>query len=126
VDGIHYDYFGFVTTYTREGDDARMKMARQLGYEVESQWKYPPVRLSSDYYEYYVDAPGDAKIPEKLHRQLSALLGFYSANEERFKIEYLNSLTLQATRKADLKSNPPKEAEEIIVNYTPLRGEDAE
>jgi hypothetical protein len=54
------------------------------------------------------------------------LLGFYSANEERFKIEYLNSLTLQATRKADLKSNPPKEAEEIIVNYTPLRGEDAE
>jgi hypothetical protein len=72
-----------------------------------------------------VDAPWDAEIPEKLHRQLSALLGFYSANEEKFKIEYLNSRTLQAAREADLKSNPPKEAKEVIINYTPLRGEDA-
>ncbi|NCT41880.1 MAG: hypothetical protein GW778_09525, partial [Alphaproteobacteria bacterium] len=51
-DDIHYDYFGFVTNYTREGDEARMKMFKELGYEAESQWKYPPVRLSSDYNEY--------------------------------------------------------------------------
>ena len=124
-DDIHYDYFGFVTNYTREGDEARMKMFKELGYEAESQWKYPPVRLSSDYNEYYVDAPWDAEIPEKLHRQLSALLGFYSANEEKFKIEYLNSRTLRAAREADLKSNPPREAKEVLINFTPLRGEDA-
>ena len=124
-DDIHYDYFGFVTSYTREGDEARMKMFKELGYEAESQWKYPPVRLSSDYNEYYVDAPWDAEIPEKLHRQLSALLGFYSANEEKFKREYLNSRMLQAAREADLKSNPPKEVKEVIMNYSPLRGEDA-
>jgi len=124
-DDIHYDYFGFVTNYTREGDEARMKMFKELGYEAESQWKYPPVRLSSDYNEYYVDAPWDAEIPEKLHRQLSALLGFYSANEEKFKREYLNSRMLQAAREADLKSNPPKEVKEVIMNYSPLRGEDA-
>ena len=125
ADDIHYDYFGFVTNYTREGDEARMKMFKELGYEAESQWKYPPVRLSSDYNEYYVDAPWDAEIPEKLHRQLSALLGFYSANEEKFKREYLNSRMLQAAREADLKSNPPKEVKEVIMNYSPLRGEDA-
>ena len=124
-DDIHYDYFGFVTNYTREGDEARMKMFKELGYEAESQWKYPPVRLSSDYNEYYVDAPWDAEIPEKLHRQLSALLGFYSANEEKFKREYLNSRMLQAAREADLKSNPPKEVKEVIMNYSPLRGEEA-
>ena len=124
-DDIHYDYFGFVTNYTREGDEARMKMFKELGYEAESQWKYPPVRLSSDYNEYYVDAPWDAEIPEKFHRQLSALLGFYSANEEKFKREYLNSRMLQAAREADLKSNPPKEVKEVIMNYSPLRGEDA-
>ena len=125
ADDIHYDYFGFVTNYTREGDEARMKMFKELGYEAESQWKYPPVRLSSDYNEYYVDAPWDAEIPEKLHRQLSALLGFYSANEEKFKREYLNSRMLQAAREADLKSNPPKEVKEVIMNYSPLRGEEA-
>lgn len=126
VDDIHYDYFGFVTNYTREGDEARMKMFKELGYEAESQWKYPPVRLSSDYSEYYVDAPWDAEIPEKLHRQLSALFAYYLKNEEKFKIEYLNSRTLQAAREANLKANPPKEAEEVIMNYSPLRGEDAE
>jgi hypothetical protein len=126
ADDIHYDYFGFVMSYTREGDEARMKMAKELGYEAESQWKYPPVRLSADYHEYYVDAPWDAEIPEKLHRQLSALFAYYLKNEEKFKIEYLNSRTLQAAREANLKSNPPKEAKEVIMNYSPLRGEDAE
>jgi hypothetical protein len=126
ADDVHYDYFGFVTNYTREGDEARMKMFKELGYEAESQWKYPPVRLSSDYSEYYVDAPWDAEIPEKLHRQLSALFAYYLKNEEKFKIEYLNSRTLQAAREANLKANPPKEAKEVIMNYSPLRGEDAE
>jgi len=32
---------------------------------------------------------------------------------------------LQAAREADLKSNPPKEVKEVIMNYSPLRGEEA-
>jgi hypothetical protein len=123
---FQYSYFGFVTSYTREGEERWIEMAEKYGYKGESRWKYPPVRLSSDYYEYFVDAPSDADIPEKLYRQLDALLGFYLTNEESLEIEHLNSAMLSNAHRKDLAENPRVKPERVIMNYTPLRGKDAE
>ena len=125
-EGVQYDYFGFVTSYTQEDEAARIQFAQEQGHHAESHWEYPPVSFSSDYYEYFVDAPWDAEIPEKLYRQLNALFNFYLEGEERFRIEYLNTKTLQAAHEADLKANPPQKAKQVIMNYTPLRGKAAE
>lgn len=123
---VHYDYFGFVTNYTLEGEETRIQVAKEHGYDAESRWKYPPVSLSDNTNEYYIEAPWDTEIPDKLYRQLDALFGYYLEHEERFRIEYLNAKALHAAYKADLKANPPKEPKEVIMNYTPLRGEDAQ
>lgn len=125
-EGVQYDYFGFVTSYTREDDAARIQFAQEQGHQIESLWEYPPVSFSPDYYEYFVDAPLDTEIPEKLYRQLNALFSFYLEEEERFRIEYLNSRALQAAHEADLKENPPEKPKQVIMNYTPLRGEAAQ
>jgi hypothetical protein len=122
---MEYGYFGFITNYTQAGEEARQQMAKEHGFEAESRWKYPPVRLASDYYEYFVDAPLDVQVPEKLYRQLDALLAYYLSNKDRLEIEYHNSRMLQAMHEKNLKEHPPIKAKKVIMNYSPLRGEDA-
>ena len=117
ADGIQYNYFGFVTAYSYE--------AKQ-GAVIKSNWKTPPVVFSADQYEYFIDAHWDTQVPEKLYRQLDALFGYYLANRERLEIEHKNARLLQAAQKKDLEENPPKKPKQIIMNYTPLRGEAAE
>jgi len=48
-----------------------------------------------------------------------------AATAAQKQIPISNSRMLQAAREADLKSNPPKEGKEVIMNYSPLRGEEA-
>ena len=126
VDGIQYSYFGFITHYSEEAEQQRIQFAADQGFEVESRWKTPPVVFSDEYYEYYVDAPWDAEIPEKLYRQLDVLFGFYLSNYERLRIQHLNTEMLQSAKEKDLAENPPVKPKQVIMNYTPLRGEAAE
>lgn len=126
ANGIQYSYFGFITHYTEESEQQRIQLAADQGFEVESRWKTPPVVFSDEYYEYYVDAPWDAEIPEKLYRQLDVLFGFYLSNYERLRIQHLNAEMLQLAKEKDLAKNPPVKSKQVIMNYTPLRGEAAE
>lgn len=125
-DGVRYSYLGFLTHYSEAAEQARLTRAQEQGLEITSNWKIPPVVFSDEYYEYFVDAAWDAKIPEKLYRQLDALMGFYLSNYERLSIEHSNAAMLQAAREKDLKENPPVKPAQIIMNYTPLRGQAAE
>lgn len=126
VDGVQYSYFGFITHYTEESEQERIQFAAEQGFEVESRWKTPPVVFSDEYYEYYVDAPWDAEIPDKLYRQLDALFGFYLSNYERLRVQHLNTKMLQSAKEKDLAENPPVKPTQVIMNYTPLCGEAAE
>lgn len=126
ANGIQYDYFGFVTAYGCKAEEKRLAMATEQGAYIKSNWKMPPVTFSDDHYEYFIDAPWDTQVPEKLYRQLDALFGYYLANLERLEIEHKNARLLQAAREKDLKENPPRKQKQIIMNYTPLRGEDAD
>lgn len=126
AEDIQYDYFGFVTVYSYETEHVRPAMTTGQGAFIESNWKTPPVVFSTEHYEYFVDVPLDSQVPEKLYRQLDALFGYYLANLERLEIEHKNAQLLQAAQKRDLEENPPKKPKQIILNYTPLRGEAAE
>lgn len=126
ANGIQYDYFGVIIAYSYEAEEERLAMATEQGASVESNWKTPPVVFSAGQYEYFIDAPRDTQVPEKLYKQLDALLGYYLANLKHLEIEYKNARLLQAAQKKDLEENPPKKPKQIIMNYTPLRGEDAE
>ena len=73
ANGIQYNYFGFVTAYSYEAEQKYLATATEQGIFIESNWKTPPVVFSEEEYEYFVDAPLYAKVPEKLYRQLDAL-----------------------------------------------------
>lgn len=110
-----YMYFGFVTPYTREDEQARIEFAAERGFEVESRWKEPPVKFSEDRYEYVVMADG-ADVPEKLYRQLDAVLGYYVAHKEELEIEHKNALTLQEAHEKYKRENPPQ-PKETLINF---------
>lgn len=119
IDGqTHYDYFGFIYPYDDKAEEERLVKAAELGYEVESRWKEPPVTLSEDYYEYVVVAADPSAVPEKLYRQLDALFGYYLENKTELEIRYKNARTMEAARKKDLEENPP-EPKESITNFWP-------
>ncbi|MFW6218032.1 MAG: hypothetical protein ACOC4K_03455 [Verrucomicrobiota bacterium] len=113
TEGFDYTYFGFVTPYTREGEQARIDFAAERGFEIESRWKEPPVGFSEDRYEYAVVAEG-ADVPEKLHRQLEAVLGHYVEHKEELEIGHKNAETLRAAREKYLRENPPRPRETVI------------
>jgi hypothetical protein len=117
-EGYDYMYFGFVTTYTEEAELTRLQLAREMGFEAESRWKEPPVRFSPDKYkyEYVVIANKSDKVPEKLYRQLDAVLGHYLANKEALEISHHNAVTLEAARKKYLEENPPA-PKQTMVNF---------
>ena len=110
-----YMYFGFVTPYTREDEQARIEFAAERGFEVESRWKEPPVKFSEDRYEYVVMANG-ADVPEKLYRQLDAVLGYYVAHKEELEIEHKNAQTLQEAHEKYKRENPPQ-PKETLINF---------
>lgn len=111
----HYMYFGFIVPYTREGEQTRIEFAAERGFEVESRWKKPPVEFPEDRYEYVVMADG-ADVPEKLYRQLDAVLGYYVAHKEELEIEHENARTLEAAREKYMRKNPPQ-AKETLINF---------
>ena len=126
ADGYQYDYFGFIYLHDWESEDERLAAAAEAGYRAESRWKYPPVVFSKGYFEYFVDAAPDALVPEKLYRQMDALFGYYLAHRKEFEVRHKNAVLLQAAREKSLKERPPVAPKEVIMNYTPLRGKDAE
>ena len=126
ADGYQYDYFGFIYPYDREAEKERLAAATEAGYPAESRWKYPPVVFSKEYFEYFVDAAPGALVPEKLYRQMDALFAYYLAHREEFEVRHKNAVLLQAAHEKNLKERPPVEPKEVIMNYTPLRGKDAE
>lgn len=102
-----YAYFGFVTAYTKAEEMVRLESARKMGVEVESRWKEPPVRFSGDRFDYVVLAEEPSEVPEKLYRQMDALLDYYKTHRESLVIEWQNRQTLAAAREAYFKENPP-------------------
>ncbi|MFP4068669.1 MAG: hypothetical protein ACLFVC_00680 [Opitutales bacterium] len=126
ADGYRYDYFGFIHAYDRESERERLAAAAEAGYPAESRWKQPPVVFSNENFEYFVDAGRTDRVPEKLYRQMDALFAYYLAHREEFEIRHKNAAMLQAARLKSLKERPPVEPKEVIMNYTPLRGENAE
>lgn len=126
TDGYRYDYFGFIYAYERETERKRLTAFAEAGYPAESRWKYPPVAFSSESFEYFVDAAAGARVPQKLYRQMDALFAYYLAHREEFEVRHKNAVLLQAAREKSLKERPPVEPKEVIMNYTPLRGKDAE
>lgn len=116
AEGYDYMYFGFVSHYTSEGEAVRMELAKEHGFEAESRMKSPPVRFSGTEPEYIVLAEDPAGVPEKLYRQLDALIGYYAANSAALEIEYMNSRTLAAAREKYLEENPPQ-PRETVVNF---------
>lgn len=117
-----YMYFGFVTPYTKEDEQRHIQIAREHGVEVESRWKEPPVAFTGGSYEYIVITEDTAKVPDKLYRQLDALIGHYVAHREELEIEYENSQTLEAARQQYLKENPPQ-PRETLVNFWKIEDE---
>lgn len=126
ANGYRYDYFGFIYVYDRETEKERLAAAAEAGFPAESRWKYPPVVFADDYFEYFVDAAPGALVPEKLYRQMDALFAYYLAHREEFEVRHKNAVLLQAALEKSLKDRPPVEPKEVIMNYTPLRGKDAE
>jgi len=116
AEGYDYMYFGFVSHYTSEGEAIRMKLAKEHGFDAESRMKTPPVRFSGTEPEYIVLAEDPARVPEKLYRQLDALIGYYAANREALEIEHKNARILAAARKKYLEENPPQ-PRETVVNF---------
>ncbi|TVP81971.1 MAG: hypothetical protein EA353_00995 [Puniceicoccaceae bacterium] len=125
-DGYRYDYFGFIYTFDRESERQRIEMAAKFGYHAESRWKIPPFVFSGEHYEYFVDAAPDAQVPEKLYQQLDALFAYYAEHREEFEVRRKNTDMLQAARKQSLEARPAGKPKQIIMNYTPLRGEAAQ
>ncbi|MGB0743667.1 MAG: hypothetical protein ACPGSB_03985 [Opitutales bacterium] len=111
-----YSYFGFTTVYTREMDAQRAALAAEHGVEVEPLWEEPPVSFTEGQYEYYVEADATTVIPDKLHRQLSALFGYYLANKESLEVRHLNSKKLAEKRAEYLEANPP-EPQPTVINF---------
>jgi len=126
ADGYHYDYFGFVYPYNKERERRRFAAVAEAGYPAESRWKYPPVVFPKGHFEYLVDAAPDARVPEKLYRQMDALFAYYLAHRDEFEVRHENAVLRQAAREKSLKERPSVEPKEVIMNYTPLRGKEAE
>jgi len=117
-DDYDYTFFGFVTNYTREGEANRIKLAEAHGYHtLESRWKMPPVEFSPDQFEYVVVVADESTpVPEKLYRQLDAVLGYYVANRERLEVEHYNSVAIQKARREYLEENPPA-PKRTMINF---------
>lgn len=118
VGDYQYHYFGFITAFSRESERIRIEMAKAHGFEAQSRWKEPPVNFSDDSYEYVVVADDVAQVPEKLYRQLDALLSEYLSRKTEWEISYKNARTLEAARQQDLKENPPT-PEDSVTNFWP-------
>jgi hypothetical protein len=116
VGDYDYNYFGFVTSYTREMDEQRQQFAAEHGAEVEPLWEEPPVSFTEEQYEYYVETDDSSQIPEKLYRQLDAIFGHYLANKEAWEVEYHNSQKLAEKRKEYLEANPPV-PQPTVINF---------
>ncbi|GEM_PF-1552144 len=118
-----YMYFGFVTSYTVEGEASRLQFAADQGFpDIESRWKTPPVQFSPDQFEYTVIADQSAEIPDKLFRQLSAALGYYLASRETLETEYLNSVTMENARRQFEEENPPA-PKQTMINFWKVQAE---
>ena len=125
ADGIRYDCFLCIESLTRENDWESARAARRRGVPVESRWKTPPRPLAADGADYVVEGVPDEAVPAALRRQLDALFSHYLANREKYDTMYQNWLLLREARRRDLEENPPKPADRLIINYTPLRGDAA-
>jgi len=114
-----YLYFGFVTNITHEEEAIRLELARQHGFpDIESRWKTPPIAFSSDQFEYVVIADDPAQVPQKLYRQLDAVLGHYLANREELEVMHHNTQTLEKARQAYLEAHPPSPKPTMINFWT--------
>ena len=118
-----YMYFGFVTNYTREDEAARLEFAKEKGFsDVVSRWKTPPVQLSPDQFEYVVVVDSATAVPQKLYRQLNAVLGHYVANQEDLETAHHNSVALENARRKYLEENPPA-PKQTMVNFWKIESE---
>lgn len=114
----HYTYFAMAQTITREGEEKRREMAAKMGYDYESRWQRPPVKLSDETLEYVVVTETSEAVPEKLYEQMDALFAFYLEKRESLEADYLNAQKLRIAREKFLKENPP-EKKPSITNFWP-------
>ena len=123
--GVRYDYLGLPTTvYTREALDAQLRFAQEYAKEhgmevpegIPSFWEEPPYPFTDGQYEYYVIADDPAQVPEKLYRQMNAVLGYYVSELPRLKIEHLNSETMEKARAKFREENPPV-PQPTVINF---------
>lgn len=123
--GVRYDYLGLPTTvYTREGVAERLRFAQKYAKEhgikipkgIPSFWEEPPYPFSEGQYEYYVIADDPAQVPEKLYRQMNAVLSYYIMEQPRLKIEHLNSETMARARAKFREENPPV-PQPTVINF---------
>lgn len=124
--GIAYDCFFAVEKRSSELEKERAAAARRYGTNHSSRWMVPPRTFSNRPCGYFVVTEADVEVPERLHRQLTALFGHYLQHRKRFDTLERNAQLLREARGRDLELNPPKKPERVILNFTPLRGEAAE
>jgi len=118
TESTHYTYFAMAQTITREGEEKRQEMAAKLGYDYESRWQRPPVKLSDETLEYVVVTETSEAVPEKLYEQMDALFAFYLEKRESLEADYLNAQKLRIAREKFLQENPP-EKKPSITNFWP-------
>lgn len=118
TESAHYTYFAMAQTITREGEEKRKEMTAKMGYDYESRWEHPPVKLSDETLEYVVVTETSEAVPEKLHEQMDALFAFYLEKRESLEVDYLNAQKLRIAHEKFLKENPP-EKKPSITNFWP-------
>lgn len=116
--GYSYNHLGFVDHVSAELEAERMAMATALGHApFETRWKEPPVAFSPDYPEYVVVTDHPETVPEKLYRQIEALLTVYLMREDALRVAYLNQETLEDARKAYREANPAEPEDSVLIMW---------
>jgi hypothetical protein len=116
TDTRSYSYFGVATRVDRERENEILTIATAKGFNYTSRWEAPPVRFS-EAPEYVLVTEDETPVPEEVYQQLDDLLGYYLANKETLRAEYLNQVKMQAARER-YKAAHPEEPQDIILNFS--------
>lgn len=120
---VHYSYFGFVDQIDSDAERERVTNSSLHGHSYKSRWKDAPVSFSREKEYVVVTEHEDVIIPEKLYDQMSAILGYYTQNEETLRVSYENAQRMRKAYSDYREKNPPQPEDSVVIYSLTPSGE---